>query len=154
MQYLALEIIEDYWRRFFNVVFVDLLQDHMMKWHFSGRIETIIPVTGKKPFSCPHCPFLGKDRQCVVRHYTGKYSISTYNCFGSGSAWIHLCFWSDASGSRNAKITHKNRKRSNFEVLDVHFWGLKASQLGHPLWRPRDKKMAIFDEKNINFFWP
>jgi hypothetical protein len=64
----------------------------MMKWHFSGRIETIIPVTGKKPFSCPHCPFLGKDRQCVVRHYTGKYlpyiinsSISDPDPHGSAS---------------------------------------------------------------------
>jgi len=44
-----------------------------MKWHFSKRIEKILPIIGKKPFYCPLCPFMGKDRQCVVRHYTGKH---------------------------------------------------------------------------------
>ncbi|XP_023348325.1 zinc finger protein 84 isoform X3 [Eurytemora carolleeae] len=48
-------------------------QDHLMKWHFSKRIERILPMTGKKPFMCPLCPYSGKDRQCVVRHYTGKH---------------------------------------------------------------------------------
>jgi len=48
-------------------------QDHLMKWHFSRRIDEILPTAGKKPFHCPLCDFLGKDRQCVVRHYTGKH---------------------------------------------------------------------------------
>ena len=39
---------------------------------FFQRIEKILPSLGKKPFYCPLCPFMGKDRQCVVRHYTGK----------------------------------------------------------------------------------
>jgi len=48
-------------------------QDHLMKWHFSQRIDEILPATGKKPFYCPLCEYSGKDRQCVVRHYTGKH---------------------------------------------------------------------------------
>jgi hypothetical protein len=53
------------------------------------------------------------------------------------------------SGSRRAKRTQKNRKNSSFEGLDVLFLKLKA---GRPLWRPRDKLLAIFI-RNINFFY-
>ena len=61
---------------------------------------------------------------------------------GSGSAWIsiNLTCWIRIQG---AIMTHKYRKRkeiSCFEVLDVLFWGLKASPVAvRPLWRPRDK---------------
>jgi hypothetical protein len=47
--------------------------------------------------------------------------LDFFQCCGSGS------------GSRWANIAHKNRKKVNkfhiliFEVLDVLFWGLKAS---------------------------
>ncbi len=39
-------------------------------------------------------------------------------------------FWGDVSGSRRTKMTHNNRKSTEFscfEVLDALFWGLKAS---------------------------
>ena len=50
-------------------------QDHMSKWHFSKRLELIIPQNSKKPFVCPDCDYTGKDRQCVMRHYTGKHNV-------------------------------------------------------------------------------
>ena len=50
-------------------------QDHMAKWHFSKRLELIIPQNSKKPFVCPDCEYSGKDRQCVMRHYTGKHNV-------------------------------------------------------------------------------
>jgi hypothetical protein len=46
------------------------------------------------------------------------------------------------SGSRRAKMTHKSRNKfvsSCFEVLDT-------------LWRPRDRKIAVFDQKIFFFF--
>ena len=50
-------------------------QDHMSKWHYSKRLEMIIPQNTKKPFLCPDCHYTGKDRQCVLRHYTGKHNV-------------------------------------------------------------------------------
>ena len=50
-------------------------QDHVSKWHFAKRLETIIPQNTKKPFLCPDCHYTGKDRQCVLRHYTGKHAV-------------------------------------------------------------------------------
>jgi len=50
-------------------------QDHVSKWHFAKRLEMIIPLNTKKPFLCPDCPYTGKDRQCVLRHYTGKHAV-------------------------------------------------------------------------------
>ena len=50
-------------------------QDHMAKWHYSKRLELIIPQNTKKPFLCPDCHYTGKDRQCVMRHYTGKHNV-------------------------------------------------------------------------------
>jgi hypothetical protein len=29
---------------------------------------------------------------------------------------------------------------------------LEVRRLGHPLWRPKDKKIAILDQKNTNYF--
>ncbi len=51
------------------------------------------------------------------------------------------------SGSRRARFLC-------FEVLDVLFWGLKASsvrQLGNPLWRPREREAVVFDPKKYFF---
>ena len=50
-------------------------QDHISKWHFAKRLEMIIPQNTKKPFLCPDCHYTGKDRQCVLRHYTGKHAV-------------------------------------------------------------------------------
>ena len=47
----------------------------MSKWHYSKRLEMIIPQNTKKPFLCPDCHYTGKDRQCVLRHYTGKHNV-------------------------------------------------------------------------------
>ncbi len=48
--------------------------------------------------------------------------------------------YGSGSGSRRAKMTHKSRKNSCFEVLDGLFCELEASSVtGHTLWRPRDR---------------
>jgi hypothetical protein len=54
----------------------------------------------------------------------------------------------NGSGSKKAETSNKNRKikeMSCFEVLDVLFSGLKVSPVAS--WRPRIKKIEIFDQK-------
>ena len=50
-------------------------QDHLAKFHFKERIDAVMPTT--RPYSCPdfNCNYLGKDKQDVLRHYTGKHNI-------------------------------------------------------------------------------
>ena len=50
-------------------------QDHLTKNHFKERIERLLPLTS--PYRCPDttCDYLGKDKQDIQRHYTGKHNI-------------------------------------------------------------------------------
>ena len=50
-------------------------QDHLAKFHFKERIEAVLPTS--RPYSCPDpgCEYLGKDKQDILRHYTGKHNI-------------------------------------------------------------------------------
>jgi hypothetical protein len=68
---------------------------------------------------CSHLPSYGNTNILTTR-------VSDPDPDPHGSTLI----WVAGSGSRRAKMTHKNRKKyefSCFEVLDVLFWGLKAS---------------------------
>ena len=48
--------------------------DHLANSHFKERLEAVIPKT--RPYACPalDCSIMGKDRQDVLRHYTGKHN--------------------------------------------------------------------------------
>jgi len=50
-------------------------QDHLAKMHFKERIDVLIPTT--RPYACPYtsCAYQGRDRQDILRHYTGKHNI-------------------------------------------------------------------------------
>ena len=50
-------------------------QDHLAKFHFKERIEAVMPKA--RPYACPahDCGYMGKDKQDVLRHYTGKHNI-------------------------------------------------------------------------------
>lgn len=50
-------------------------QDHLVMKHFKEKIDKIFPHC--RPYSCPSgdCPFSGKDKQALLRHYTGKHGI-------------------------------------------------------------------------------
>ena len=50
-------------------------QDHLVMKHFKERIDKIFPTC--RPYSCPipTCEFTGKDKQALLRHYTGKHGI-------------------------------------------------------------------------------
>lgn len=50
-------------------------QDHLVMKHFKDRIDKIFPHC--RPYACPAggCPFTGKDKQALLRHYTGKHGI-------------------------------------------------------------------------------
>jgi len=50
-------------------------QDHLVMKHFKERIDKIFPHC--RPYSCPNgeCQFTGKDKQALLRHYTGKHGI-------------------------------------------------------------------------------
>ena len=50
-------------------------QDHLVMKHFKERIDKIFPHC--RPYSCPNteCTFEGKDKQALLRHYTGKHGV-------------------------------------------------------------------------------
>jgi len=50
-------------------------QDHLAKFHFKERIDQVLPTS--RPYVCPDikCDYLGKDKQDILRHYTGKHNI-------------------------------------------------------------------------------
>lgn len=50
-------------------------QDHLVMKHFKEKIDKIFPHC--RPYSCPaqSCEFTGKDKQALLRHYTGKHGI-------------------------------------------------------------------------------
>jgi len=50
-------------------------QDHLVMKHFKEKIDKIFPHC--RPYSCPSadCAFTGKDKQALLRHYTGKHGI-------------------------------------------------------------------------------
>lgn len=50
-------------------------QDHLVMKHFKERIDKIFPHC--RPYSCPNteCEFAGKDKQALLRHYTGKHGV-------------------------------------------------------------------------------
>merc|ERR1719334_3017259 len=50
-------------------------QDHLAKFHFKERIDEVLPTS--RPYICPDvdCTYLGKDKQDILRHYTGKHNI-------------------------------------------------------------------------------
>lgn len=50
-------------------------QDHLVMKHFKERIDKIFPHC--RPYTCPNieCDFTGKDKQALLRHYTGKHGI-------------------------------------------------------------------------------
>ena len=50
-------------------------QDHLVMKHFKEKIDKIFPHC--RPYSCPsaECSFTGKDKQALLRHYTGKHGI-------------------------------------------------------------------------------
>ncbi|TRY70026.1 hypothetical protein TCAL_15013 [Tigriopus californicus] len=50
-------------------------QDHLVMKHFKERIDKIFPHC--RPYTCPYaeCSFTGKDKQALLRHYTGKHGI-------------------------------------------------------------------------------
>jgi len=50
-------------------------QDHLVMKHFKERIDKIFPHC--RPYTCPNieCEFTGKDKQALLRHYTGKHGI-------------------------------------------------------------------------------
>ena len=50
-------------------------QDHLVMKHFKERIDKIFPQS--RPYTCPNgeCEFTGKDKQALLRHYTGKHGV-------------------------------------------------------------------------------
>ena len=51
-------------------------QDHLVMKHFKEKIDKIFPHC--RPYQCPaspQCVFVGKDKQALLRHYTGKHGI-------------------------------------------------------------------------------
>ena len=50
-------------------------QDHLVMKHFKEKIDKIFPHC--RPYTCPSadCSFTGKDKQALLRHYTGKHGI-------------------------------------------------------------------------------
>merc|ERR1719219_815540 len=48
-------------------------QDHLAMKHYRDRIQA--DLTASTNFSCPLCSYVGKDKQTIYRHYTGKHKV-------------------------------------------------------------------------------
>ena len=48
-------------------------QDHLAMKHYRERIQA--DLTASTNFSCPLCEYIGKDKQTIYRHYTGKHKV-------------------------------------------------------------------------------
>ena len=48
-------------------------QDHLAMKHYRERIQA--DLTASTNFSCPLCEYVGKDKQTIYRHYTGKHKV-------------------------------------------------------------------------------
>merc|ERR1719266_2608982 len=48
-------------------------QDHLAMKHYRDRIQA--DLTASTNFSCPMCEYVGKDKQTIYRHYTGKHKV-------------------------------------------------------------------------------
>merc|ERR1719270_1134763 len=48
-------------------------QDHLAMKHYRDRIQA--DLTASTNFSCPLCEYVGKDKQTIYRHYTGKHKV-------------------------------------------------------------------------------
>ncbi len=48
-------------------------QDHLAMKHYRDRIQN--DLTASTNFSCPLCNYVGKDKQTIYRHYTGKHKV-------------------------------------------------------------------------------
>merc|ERR1719450_314393 len=48
-------------------------QDHLAMKHYRERIQA--DLTEVTNFQCPLCDYVGKDKQTIYRHYTGKHKV-------------------------------------------------------------------------------
>merc|ERR1719362_1477350 len=48
-------------------------QDHLAMKHYRERIQS--DLTEVTNFQCPLCDYVGKDKQTIYRHYTGKHKV-------------------------------------------------------------------------------
>jgi len=58
---------------------------------------------------------------CIIEIFFHKHTLLGTNVSNLDPHWEY------GSGSRRAKMTHKSEENSSFEMLEVHFGGLKAS---------------------------
>ena len=49
-------------------------QDHLAMKHYRERIQA--DLAAAQNYKCPLCEYVGKDKQTIYRHYTGKHKVS------------------------------------------------------------------------------
>ena len=50
-------------------------QDHLAMKHYRPRIEEDLKAVTVNNYKCPICDYMGKDKQTIYRHYTGKHKV-------------------------------------------------------------------------------
>ena len=50
-------------------------QDHLAMKHYRPRIEEDLKEVTANNYKCPICDYMGKDKQTIYRHYTGKHKV-------------------------------------------------------------------------------
>ena len=50
-------------------------QDHLAMKHYRERIQA--DLAAAQNYKCPLCEYIGKDKQTIYRHYTGKHKVTS-----------------------------------------------------------------------------
>ena len=88
-------------------------QDHLVMKHFKEKIDKIFPHC--RPYACPaeECQFTGKDKQALLRHYTGKHGIlEKYLREALAEKGINYTP-SEGGKRRHSEVNGNNNKNSN-----------------------------------------
>ena len=51
-------------------------QDHLAMKHYRERIQS--DLAAAQNYKCPLCEYIGKDKQTIYRHYTGKHKVHLF----------------------------------------------------------------------------
>jgi len=91
-------------------------QDHLVMKHFKERIDKIFPHC--RPYSCPNneCDFTGKDKQALLRHYTGKHGVLELflrEALLAKGINYHLSDSAKRKSMGNTDVNHRDNSHSN-----------------------------------------
>eukprot|EP00088_Acartia_fossae_P039342 TRINITY_DN4095_c0_g1_i10.p1 TRINITY_DN4095_c0_g1~~TRINITY_DN4095_c0_g1_i10.p1 ORF type:complete len:472 (-),score=175.36 TRINITY_DN4095_c0_g1_i10:298-1713(-) len=108
-------------------------QDHLVMKHFKDRIDKIFPHC--RPYTCPNpdCDFTGKDKQALLRHYTGKHGVlELYLREALAEKGIQYNI-SDSAKRKSMSQSERKAKEARLSPPQLHIQQQQQTQLQQPL---------------------